>query len=83
MQDLHSLLNLAFLMGGGRKGGKEGGRGKEGEGGRKGEGGRVTLLNQQLLICTRKQWEEVLINIARTVISCSHQIWVAHNCKDL
>ena len=62
MQDLHSLLDFAFLMGGGRKGGKEGGRGKEGEGGRKGEGGRVTLLNQQLLICTRKQWEEVLIN---------------------
>ena len=75
----------------------ERGRGREGEeregeerrereggrGGRKEEGGRVTLLNQQLLICTRKQWEEVLINIARAVISCSHRIWVAHNCKDL
>ena len=23
-----------------------------------------TLLKQQLLICTRKQWDEVLINIA-------------------
>ena len=82
MQDLHSLLDLAFLMGGGRKGGKEGEGRREREGGRE-KGGRVTLLNQQLLICTRKQWEEVLINIARAVISCSHQIWVARNCKDL
>ena len=42
-----------------------------------------TLLKQELLICTRKQWEEVLMNIARTVISCSHRIWVARNFKDL
>ena len=42
-----------------------------------------TLLKQELLICTRKQWEEVLMNITRTVISCSHRIWVARNFKDL
>ena len=31
-----------------------------------------TLLKQKLLICTRKQWEDVLINFVRTVITGVH-----------
>ena len=41
-----------------------------------------TLLKQQLLICTRRQWEEALSNITRTAISGSHRIWVTRNYKE-
>ena len=41
-----------------------------------------TLLKQQLLICTRRQWEEALSNITRRAISGSHRIWVTRNYKE-
>ena len=41
-----------------------------------------TLLKQQLLICTRRQWEQALSNITRTAISGSHRIWVTRNHKE-
>ena len=62
---------------GGRKGGREGGR----------EHGFLSLpdfnmIKQQLLECSRKQWEAFLVNVAQTAIQGSHKIWVTRNWTD-
>jgi len=39
-------------------------------------------VKQQLLECSKKQWEAFLINIAQTTIRGSHKIWVTRNWTD-
>ena len=40
------------------------------------------VIRQQLLDCSRKQWETFLINTAQTAIRGSHKIWVTRNWAD-
>ena len=39
-------------------------------------------IKQQLLECSKKQWEAFLINVAQTTIRGSHKIWVTRNWTD-
>ena len=39
-------------------------------------------IKQQLLECSKKQWEVFLINVAQTTIRGSHKIWVTRNWTD-
>ena len=40
------------------------------------------MIKQQLLECSRKQWEAFLVNVAQTAIQGSHKIWVTRNWTD-
>ena len=39
-------------------------------------------IKQQLLECSKKQWEAFLINVVQTTICGSHKIWVTRNWTD-
>ena len=40
------------------------------------------ITKQQLLECSRKQWEAFLVNVAQTAIQGSHRIWITRNWTD-
>ena len=39
----------------------------------------LNMMKQQLLECSRNQWEAFLVNVAQTAIRGSHKIWVTRN----
>ena len=41
-----------------------------------------TTIKQQLLQCTKKQWEVFLMDVTRTTIEGSHKIWATRNWTD-
>ena len=42
----------------------------------------LMTIKQQLLQCSKKQWEEFLLEITSTTIRGSHKIWVSRNWSD-
>ena len=44
---------------------------------------RLTILQQQLLQCTKKQWRTLLDIVSQAAIKGSHKIWVMRNWTEL
>ena len=44
---------------------------------------RLTILQQQLLQCTKKQWRMLLDSVSQVAIKGSHKIWVMRNWTEL
>ena len=42
-----------------------------------------TTLKQELLQCTKKEWDRFLVETSCRAIKGSHKIWVARNWSDL
>ena len=43
---------------------------------------RFTTLKQQLLQCSKREWERFLVETSCTAIKGTHKIWVSRNWSD-